>query len=216
MYKEISMGLPRGVSMGDLFQHQQQEGILKQAHLLAVQANNIEEYLNRFDSAHVPESCKSVVEAQITKLRAVQGVIWNTMISMASGSLSIDDETLKTLIEKQADDSLALMEMEKLATVIKMDESTNWAVDIGASLLGSGQASNVIYDDVALQQLGGGTMPLYDDPEELEEAQCVDSRGTQRTFEPGLLKSDLTKPIEKQPEPLYVNLTTDGGNLVVS
>lgn len=128
--KEIDFGLPPGVAVGDLIQDRGDKKTLKQAYLLAVQSNNISDYIRRFDSVKIPASCKVVVSAQLAKLKSVQNVIWNTMLAMAVGGLTIDEEGLQTLLEKQAGDTVALMEIEKLATAITLDESTNWATDI--------------------------------------------------------------------------------------
>ncbi len=96
-------------------------GSLRQVYLLAVQANSITDHLKRFDAVRVPESCRGVVEAQVAKLEAVRSVIWNTMISLAVSGIEMDENGLKALLDKQAGDSLALMEMEKVATALKMD-----------------------------------------------------------------------------------------------
>ncbi|AJG42981.1 hypothetical protein KM481_gp51 [Harp seal herpesvirus] len=127
---EIDLGLPPGVSVGDLIQNNQSEEALKQAYLLAVQSNNITDYLQRFDSVKIPESCQQAISNQITKLKSVQHIIWNTMISIAVGNVTIDDSVLKALINKQAGESLALVEMEKLVSALQMDVSKNWAQNI--------------------------------------------------------------------------------------
>lgn len=107
-------------------------GSLRQVYLLAVQANSITDHLKRFDAVRVPESCRGVVEAQVAKLEAVRSVIWNTMISLAVSGIEMDENGLKALLDKQAGDSLALMEMEKVATALKMDETGAWAQEISA------------------------------------------------------------------------------------
>ncbi|AAC95580.1 orf 55 [Ateline gammaherpesvirus 3] len=132
---EIEIAQPPGVFVGDILQSKDSEASLRQAYLLAVQLNNITDYLKRFDEANVPESCKSVVNTQITKLKSVRDIIWNTMLSMAVGGVTIDDAALKTLLEKRAGESIALIEMEKLATAIVMDDSKSWAKEINNIIL---------------------------------------------------------------------------------
>ncbi len=56
----------------------------------------------------------------MAKLEAVRSVIWNTMISLAVSGIEMDENGLKALLDKQAGDSLALMEMEKVATALKI------------------------------------------------------------------------------------------------
>ncbi|BAX36858.1 BSRF1 protein [human gammaherpesvirus 4] len=129
---EIDLGLPPGVQVGDLLRNEQTMGSLRQVYLLAVQANSITDHLKRFDAVRVPESCRGVVEAQVAKLEAVRSVIWNTMISLAVSGIEMDENALKALLDKQAGDSLALMEMEKVATALKMDETGAWAQEISA------------------------------------------------------------------------------------
>ncbi len=129
---EIDLGLPPGVQVGDLLRNEQTMGSLRQVYLLAVQANSITDHLKRFDAVRVPESCRGVVEAQVAKLEAVRSVIWNTMISLAVSGIEMDENGLKALLDKQAGDSLALMEMEKVATALKMDETGAWAQEISA------------------------------------------------------------------------------------
>lgn len=129
---EIDLGLPPGVQVGDLLRNEQTMGSLRQVYLLAVQANSITDHLKRFDAVRVPESCRGVVEAQVAKLQAVRSVIWNTMISLAVSGIEMDESGLKALLDKQAGDSLALMEMEKVATALKMDETGAWAQEISA------------------------------------------------------------------------------------
>ncbi|ATA58286.1 Tegument protein UL51 [Eptesicus fuscus gammaherpesvirus] len=130
MEVEIEMGLPPGVTLADVLRSRNGEAVLHQAYLLAVQSNQISDYLRRFDAARVPDSCRAVVNAQVAKLRSVQSVIWNAMISLAVGGITIEDASLQALLDKQAGETLALVEMEKLATAIKMDDSQNWATDI--------------------------------------------------------------------------------------
>ncbi|UTM05537.1 tegument protein UL51 [Equid gammaherpesvirus 2] len=153
---EIDMGLPPGVSVGDLLQNRQGEEAIRQAHMLALQSNEITDYLQRFDSVRVPESCQSIVSAQIAKLRSVQHIIWNTMISMAVGNVTIDDSTLRVLLNKQAGESMALMEMEKLAAALKMDGSTDWAQNIASVVTAPPRAAR---EQMAFRE------PIYDDPE---------------------------------------------------
>lgn len=153
------MGLPPGVTVADLIESSNSEETLRQAHLLAVQSNNISDYLKRFDSIKIPEGCQSVVQGQLAKLKSVQTIIWNTMISMAVGQITIDDASLKTLLDKQAGDNIALMEMEKLATAITLDESTNWALDIEKIIT---EPTKVISQPPRLID------PIYDEPEGMD------------------------------------------------
>ncbi len=97
-----------------------------------VNASSVGPECSRFDAVRVPESCRGVVEAQVAKLEAVRSVIWNTMISLAVSGIEMDENGLKALLDKQAGDSLALMEMEKVATALKMDETGAWAQEISA------------------------------------------------------------------------------------
>nr|WIV69346.1 hypothetical protein [Bovine gammaherpesvirus 4] len=133
--KEIELGLPPGVNIGDLLQASDCQETLYQSYLLAIQSNNISDYLMRFDSVKIPDGCQGVVSAQIAKLKSVQNIIWNTMISMAVGSITIDDAAVETLLERRAGDTMALMEMEKLANAIKMDVTQEWAGDIDKLLV---------------------------------------------------------------------------------
>lgn len=142
---EIDMGLPPGVKIADLLQNTQNANSLKQAYSLAVQSNKITDYLGRFDSIHIPDSCKAVVSAQISKLKAIRTVIWNTLISMSIGEINIEEEGLQALLDKQAGDNLALMEVEKIAHAIRMDETSNWALDI-ASIIDTANKSVIGID----------------------------------------------------------------------
>lgn len=143
---EIDMGLPPGVKVADLLQNTQNSNSLRQAYSLAIQSNKITDYLGRFDSIQIPDSCKAVVTAQISKLKAIRTVIWNTLISMSIGEINIEEEGLQALLDKQAGDSLALMEVEKIAHAIKMDETSNWAVDI-ASIIDTANKSVIESSD---------------------------------------------------------------------
>ncbi|ALE14769.1 ORF55 [Felid gammaherpesvirus 1] len=150
---EIDIGLPPGVSIGDMFQNNQSTEILKQAYLLAVQSNNITDYLQRFDCVRIPESCKHTIANQISKLKSVQYIIWNTMISMAIGNVTIDDSALKALLDKQAGESIALIEMEKLVTALQMDVSKNWAHEIAQTVVQPPQSVITITNNPDLQTL---------------------------------------------------------------
>ncbi|AAK38258.1 ORF49 [callitrichine gammaherpesvirus 3] len=136
---EIDLGLPPGVQIGDLLRNNQSMNTLRQVYLLAVQSNSITDHLNRFDAVSVPESCKGVVNAQITKLQAVRSVIWNMMISLAVSGLAVEEEGFKALLDKQAGDSLALMEMEKMATALKTDDTGAWAQELSTFLASMAQ-----------------------------------------------------------------------------
>ncbi|CAA45679.1 unnamed protein product [Saimiriine gammaherpesvirus 2] len=141
---EIEIAQPPGVFVGDILQNSDSDASLRQAYLLAVQLNNITDYLKRFDEASVPESCKSVVQTQITKLKSVRNIIWNTMLSMAVGGVTIDDAALKTLLDKRAGESIALIEMEKLATAIVMDDSKAWAKEINNIILSAEHEKQIL------------------------------------------------------------------------
>lgn len=130
METDIKLGLPPGVTIGDLLKNAEDKTIMDQLYPLAVQANTIEEHVKRFTLCEVPEECKSVMKAQIDKLKAVQHVIWNTMISLAVGAVSIDETTLANILDKRAEESMALLEMEKIATAVKLDDTAVWATDI--------------------------------------------------------------------------------------
>lgn len=159
------MGLPPGVTIADLLEGRNNTETLRQAHLLAVQSNNISDYIKRFDSVKIPEGCQSVVQGQLTKLKSVQTIIWNTMISMAVGQITIDDASLQTLLDKQAGDNIALMEMEKLATAITLDESTNWALDIEKIIT---EPPKTILQQPIISQPVKLIEPIYDEPEGMD------------------------------------------------
>lgn len=133
---------------------------MHQAYLLAVQSNSISDYIQRFNSATVPAACQATVAAQLSKLKAVQTIIWNAMIALAAGSLVIDEDALKSLLEKQAGDQVALLEMEKLATAIAMDATPSWASEIGQVISNESQVPKL----PAAENLD----PVYDDPEGVE------------------------------------------------
>lgn len=116
--------------MADLIEHAHNREIVDQAYSLAVQCNKINEYLSRFDAVQIPQECQAVAGAQMAKLRAARQIIWNALLAIGSQGISMSDSSLKTFIEKQTDDSLALLEMEKLITAIKLDENQLWATDI--------------------------------------------------------------------------------------
>ncbi|AZB49153.1 tegument protein [Vombatid gammaherpesvirus 1] len=128
--REIALGLPPGISVGDLIENAQNREIVDQAYALAVQCNKINEYLSRFDTIQIPQECQAVAGAQMSKLKAARQIIWNALLAIASQGISMNEASLKTFVEKQADDSLALLEMEKLITAIKLDENQLWATDI--------------------------------------------------------------------------------------
>lgn len=179
---EISLGLPPGVSVADLLQAKEGEEALKQAYLLAIQSNNITDYIARFDSVKIPESCQGIVNAQLTKLKSTQHIIWNTMISMAVGGITIDEETLKTLLNKQAGDVVAMMEMEKLANAMKLDDTATWATDIETIITEAPGPINVPPKEE----------PLYDEPEgqemiELLPIQSPTKQREQNTTKPTVL-----------------------------
>lgn len=155
---EIINGLPPGVSVADLFQSQTNQATLSQAYKLAVQSSAITDFLQRFDSATVPVGCQATVRAQVTKLQSLRNVIWNTMIAIAAGTVTVEDATLKTLLQKQAGETLSLVEMERLAAAIAGDSTVSWAQEI---------------DNVICNPPNPVEDPVYDDPYESEEESEV-------------------------------------------
>lgn len=153
---EIDQGLPPGVTVGDLLHSRENLPTIKQAYLLAVQSNQISDYLQRFDSHKIPPSCKGTVEAQLSKLRHVQNIVWNTMISLATGAVSVDDATLQTLLNKQAGETVTLLEMEKLANAIKLSGAHEWAAQIEALIT---QPSTVPQTTATVVMPRGGPPP---------------------------------------------------------
>lgn len=121
--------------MNDLLRQEEGAKVLSRAHALAEQVNDIEERLSRFNPEAAPPSCRGLVEAQVQKLTAVRNVFWGALISLAAGTIEVDDTTLQGLIEKQAGDVISLGEMEKLAIALKTDSSATWATDIERLLL---------------------------------------------------------------------------------
>ncbi|ACY41125.1 tegument protein UL51 [Wood mouse herpesvirus] len=130
MEMEIKLGMPPGVLAADLIRSTKDKQVLEQLYLLAVQANNLTEHINRFTLGEIPEECKNVTKSQLDKLKSVQHIIWNTMISLAAGAISVDEATLPALLDKRAEETVALLEMEKIATAVKLDETASWATDI--------------------------------------------------------------------------------------
>lgn len=135
MRQETLSCLPPGVTLNDLLRQDESAKILSRAHALAEQVNDIEERLSRFNPEAAPPSCRALVEAQVQKLTAIRNVFWGALISLAAGTIAVDDKTLQGLIEKQAGDVISLGEMEKLAITLKMDSSAAWASDIERILL---------------------------------------------------------------------------------
>lgn len=163
---EINMGLPPGVSIGDLIHGNKSAETLHQAHMLAQQSNFITDYLNRFNAAEIPDSCQGIVSNQIVKLKAMQNVIWNAMISLATGNVEIKESSLQTLLDKQACETMALMEMEKLAAAISMDSTSAWAKEI--SQLVTSQPAAAASDNLKTKE-----DPIYDDPEGFESSMLL-------------------------------------------
>ncbi|AAT00070.1 JM93 [macacine gammaherpesvirus 11] len=139
---EIAMGLPPGVDMGDVKQAEMCTAALRQTYLLAVQSNKITEYLRRFDAARVPAGCQETVRIQISKLKSIQNVIWNAMLSLAIGDITVDESAFHALLNKRADETVSLLEMEKLATTIASDDSVTWAAEINNVLVDTEASSN--------------------------------------------------------------------------
>lgn len=153
---------------------------MNQAYLLAVQSNSITDYINRFNAATVPEACQATMNAQLSKLKSIQGIIWNAMIALAAGTVVIDEEALKSLLEKQAGDQVALIEMEKLATAIAMDTTSSWAAEI----------SHVIsHESQVPQHSPTKSDPVYDDPEGIAPQLLSKSMPVNTTERPLLTNS---------------------------
>ncbi|QDQ69262.1 tegument UL51 [Colobine gammaherpesvirus 1] len=131
---EINRGLPTGVSLGDVVQANVGSATLHQIYLLAVQSNKISEYLKRFDVSRVPTGCQETVKTQVTKLQSIQNVVWNTMLALAVGEITVDDKALQSLLDKRAGECVSLLEMEKLAVAMASDDSMLWATEISHAL----------------------------------------------------------------------------------
>ncbi|AGY30737.1 ORF55 [Retroperitoneal fibromatosis-associated herpesvirus] len=127
---EIDRGLPSGVTLGDIVQANVGAAALHQTYLLAVQSNRISEYLKRFDVSKVPTGCQETVRTQVKKLQSIQNVVWNTMLALAVGEITVDDSALQSLLSKRAGECVSLMELEKLATAMAADDSVLWATEI--------------------------------------------------------------------------------------
>lgn len=166
-YIELTMGLPPGVTIGDILKDQENEQMLRQAYLLTQQVNEIEANLARFDRARVPSACRQSVEAQIQKLTSVRAILWNALISLATRGMVMDEQTLTSLLEKQADDVVALGEMEKIATAIKMDQTGVWAKDIESSIVGCAAEKTLEPPVIVEPRRLISPVPLYDEPEGL-------------------------------------------------
>ncbi|ABD28906.1 ORF55 [Human gammaherpesvirus 8] len=132
--QEIDLGLPPGVCLGDVVQSNLGTTALHQTYLLAVQSNKITDYLKRFDVAKIPAGCQETVKTQVKKLQSIQNVVWNTMLALAVGEITVDDSALQSLLNKRAGECVSLMEMEKLATAMASDDSVIWASEISHSL----------------------------------------------------------------------------------
>lgn len=172
--QEINKGLPPGVSVGDLILGDKSTEALNQAHLLALQSNNITEYLARFNAAEIPASCQGIVSNQIDKLKAMQSVIWNAMISIATSNVELSDSGFQLLLDKQACENMTLMEMEKLATAISVDNTTNWAREISNIIIT--QPTHALPEAVPEKP-----EPIYDDPEELESTMLLQPTQQKKT-----------------------------------
>lgn len=135
--KEIDLGLPSGVTISDLIQENESAALVEQIYRLALQSNHINEYLKRINHVKAPNECKNVIENQVTKLKAMQAILWNTMISMAIGSVSIDETAFQTILDKKTDDTIALLEFEKIASAIKSDSNSEWAKELEKIIGGS-------------------------------------------------------------------------------
>lgn len=160
---EIDMGLPPGVSVGDLIHGKKSIEALHQAHKLAEQSNFITENLKRFNSVEIPDSCQNIVSNQIAKLKAMQNIIWNAMISLAVGSVEIKESELHALLDKQACETMTLMELEKLATALSLDDTSSWAREI----------SKIIVTQPTSTISSQKEDPIYDDPEGREDSMLL-------------------------------------------
>ncbi|AIA62092.1 orf55 [Alcelaphine gammaherpesvirus 2] len=172
--QEINKGLPPGVSVGDLIFGDKSTETLNQAHLLALQSNHITEYLARFNAAEIPASCQGIVSNQIAKLKAMQSVLWNAMISIATSNVELSDSGFKMLLHKQACENMTLLEMEKLATAISVDNTTTWAREI----------SNIVITQptpAALEAVPEKQDPIYDNPEGTESAMLLQPSQQKKT-----------------------------------
>lgn len=160
------LGLPPGVTIGDLLRQAENEKVMNQAYLLAQQANEINGHLQRFDRARIPESCRATVEAQISKLTSVRTIIWNTLISLAAGTITINDRTLEALIDRQAGEVMAMGEAEKLALALKMDSTSAWASEIEKLVYSERSDDSFSADEVEdAIPTTRQPAPLYDEPE---------------------------------------------------
>lgn len=170
-HKETVSCLPPGVTLNDLLRQEESAKILARAHALAEQVNDIEDRLSRFNPDAAPPSCRALMEAQVQKLTAVRHVFWGALISLAAGTIAVDDQTLQGLIDKQAGDVISLGEMEKLAIALKMDSSATWASDIERILLpgASSAPQTELRGGFSLSSLGPPVrdqpIPVYDDVE---------------------------------------------------
>lgn len=177
--QETRSCLPPGVNMNDLLRQEEGAKVLSRAHALAEQVNDIEERLSRFNPEAAPPSCRGLVEAQVQKLTAIRNVFWGALISLAAGTIEVDDTTLQGLIEKQAGDVISLGEMEKLAIALKADSSATWAADIERLLLagdriGAEDVTEAESDPMCLPESSVRIQPkaVYDDAlTSLESAQ---------------------------------------------
>ncbi|ABB22274.1 hypothetical protein OvHV-2gp54 [Ovine gammaherpesvirus 2] len=174
--KEIDRGLPPGVSVGDLIHGEKSNETLNQAHMLALQSNYISEYLARFNAAEIPSSCQGIVANQIAKLKAMQSVIWNAMISIATSNVELSDSGFQLLLDKQACETMTLMEMEKLATAISVDNTTAWAKEI---------SKIVVTQPASTAVQAAPEEPIYEEPEGVENMMLL---------QPTQQKRPTTKP----------------------
>lgn len=156
------MGLPPGVQIGDLIQENESKVTIEQAYILATQVNQISDYLKRFDTVRVPDGCQSLVNAQINKLKSLQIIIWNTMISMAVGNVTIEDSVFQNLMEKRAGETLSLIEIEKVATAIKTDTNVDWIADIEKVI---SSVSPSVLESIESASTCEGEVPILSQPE---------------------------------------------------
>lgn len=185
--QETMSCLPPGVNMNDLLRQEEGAKVLSRAHALAEQVSDIEERLSRFNPDAAPPSCRALVEAQVQKLTAVRNVFWGALISLAAGTIEVDDTTLQGLIEKQAGDVISLGEMEKLAIALKTDSSATWATDIERLLLApadrvgaeDGTNAETKNESMCLLESSVTDQPkcMYDDVASLELSQMTHVSG---------------------------------------
>lgn len=92
----------------------------------------------------------------------MQIIIWNTMISMAVGNVTIEDSVFQSLMEKRAGETLSLIEIEKVATAIKADTNMDWISDIEKVI---SSVSPAALENIESLSTSGGELPVLTQPE---------------------------------------------------